>query len=95
MVSFANYVQNALYNELFACANKFIFENKDKLDLGGSLRKAGFMRYNTLRRTMSSTSEIYLLESHLESMILMNDSKMILFFRKAQEIQGASWNIKK
>lgn len=44
MVSFANYVQNALYNELFACANKFIFENKDKLDLGGSLRKAGFIR---------------------------------------------------
>ncbi len=54
-----------------------------------------FMCYNTLRRTMSSASEINLLESHLESMILMNDSKMILFFRKAQEIQGASWNIKK
>lgn len=44
MVSFANYVQNALYNELFTCANKYIFENKDKLDLGGSLRKAGFIR---------------------------------------------------
>ena len=27
-------------------------------------------------------------------MILMNDSKMILFFRKAQEIQGASGKIK-
>lgn len=54
-----------------------------------------FMCYNTLRRTMSNASEINLLESHLESMILMNDSKMILFFRKAQEIQGASWNIKK
>lgn len=54
-----------------------------------------FMCYNTLRRTMSNASEINRLESHLESMILMNDSKMILFFRKAQEIQGASWNIKK
>ena len=33
-----------------------------------------FMCYNTLRRTMSNASEIYRLESHLESMILMNDS---------------------
>lgn len=53
-----------------------------------------FMCYNTLRRTMLMHRR-NLLESHLESMILVNDSKMILFFRKAQEIQGASWNIKK
>lgn len=49
-----------------------------------------FMCYNTLRRTMLMHRR-----NLLESMILVNDSKMILFFRKAQEIQGASWNIKK
>ena len=43
MVSFANYVQDNLYNELFASANSFLLENKDRLDIGGNLRKVGFV----------------------------------------------------
>lgn len=43
MLSFSSYVGDKLYNEMYACANKFLFDNKDKLDLGGNLKKAGFI----------------------------------------------------
>ncbi len=49
MASFSDYVQDKLYNELYECAQDFLDENADKLDLGYSLRNSGRVQLEEIR----------------------------------------------